>query len=262
MTVFDNIAFGLTVRPRSRRPARAEIRARGGELLDLVQLAGLGERYPGAAFRRPAPARRAGPRAWRSSRGCCCSTSPSARSTPRSGKELRRWLREMHDQTGHTTVFVTHDQEEALELADRVVVMSQGGIEQVGTPDEIYDRPNSPFVFGFVGETNSFPVTIEDGRPFFAGRALDLAVESVAGGDRVLAFRPHDVVVSAAPGAITGHVVAERRRGGVHRLEVETGRDGHRVEIDVAAHEARPCRGEPIGILPLRWWPFDPDERR
>ena len=109
-------------------------------------------------------------------------------------KELRRWLREIHDRTGHTTVFVTHDQEEALELADRVVVMSQGRIEQVGTPDEVYDTPNSPFVFSFIGELSALAGARRGGRildrrprhrPPGAGRA--------AGRGAVLFFRPHDV---------------------------------------------------------------------
>ena len=95
--------------------------------------------------------------------------------------ELRRWLREIHDDTGHTTVFVTHDQEEALELADRVVVMSQGRIEQVGTPDEVYDTPDSPFVFGFIGDSSALPVRVENGELWLADRSIGLAAPDVAG---------------------------------------------------------------------------------
>ncbi len=89
-------------------------------------------------------------------------------------KELRKWLREIHDRTGHTTIFVTHDQEEALELADRVVVMSQGAIEQVGTPDEIYDHPVSPFVYGFIGQSNCLAVTLQNGEIWFEDRPIGL----------------------------------------------------------------------------------------
>ena len=146
MTVLDNISFGLKVRPRATRPPQAEIRRRAMELLDLVQLSGLEKRYPqqlsGGQRQRVALARALAiePRV-------LLLDEPFGALDAQVRKELRKWLREIHDRTGHTTVFVTHDQEEALELADRLVVMSQGKIEQVGTPDEVYDRPNSPFVF-------------------------------------------------------------------------------------------------------------------
>ena len=96
-------------------------------------------------------------------------------------RDLRRWLREIHDKTGHTTVFVTHDQEEALELADRVVVMSHGRIEQVGTPDEIYDEPNSPFVFSFIGESSELPVRVERGNIVLDEVQLPLDRERLSG---------------------------------------------------------------------------------
>ena len=151
MTVLENIGFGLRVRPRSRRPSRKEIRRRALELLDLVQLSGLEGRYP-AQLSGGQRQRVAFARALAIEPRVLLLDEPFGALDAKVRKDLRRWLREIHDQTGHTTVFVTHDQEEALELADRVVVMSQGQIEQVGTPDEIYDEPNSPFVFSFIGE--------------------------------------------------------------------------------------------------------------
>ena len=131
MKVFDNVAFGLKVRPGARRPSKAEIRRRVLHLLDLVQLSGLENRYPGQLSggqrQRVALARALAiePRV-------LLLDEPFGALDAKVRRELRRWLREIHDRTGHTTVFVTHDQEEAMELADRVVVMSQGRIEQIG----------------------------------------------------------------------------------------------------------------------------------
>ncbi len=143
MTVADNIGFGLKVRPSATRPSSDDIRSRALELLDLVQLQGLDKRYPaqlsGGQRQRVALAR-----AMAIEPKVLLLDEPFGALDALVRKELRRWLREIHDKTGHTTVFVTHDQDEALELADRVVVMSQGRIEQVGTPDEVYDNPNSP----------------------------------------------------------------------------------------------------------------------
>ena len=173
MTVLDNISFGLRVRPRATRPPKPEIRRRALELLDLVQLAGLEKRFPnqlsGGQRQRVALARALAiePRV-------LLLDEPFGALDAQVRRELRKWLREIHDRTGHTTVFVTHDQEEAIELADRLVVMSQGRIEQVGNPDEVYDAPNSPFVFGFIGESSALPVEVENGEVWIDGRAIGL----------------------------------------------------------------------------------------
>ena len=195
MTVVDNIGFGLRVRPRSRRPSRKEIKKRALELLDLVQLSGLEKRYPsqlsGGQRQRVAFARALAiePRV-------LLLDEPFGALDAKVRRDLRRWLREIHDKTGHTTVFVTHDQEEALELADRVVVMSQGRIEQIGTPDEIYDEPNSPFVFSFIGESSALPVRIEKGKVWLDDHPLDLAPDDVPDGPAQLFFRPDDVEIA------------------------------------------------------------------
>ena len=162
MTVFDNIAFGLKARPPAgaRRRRRSSSGSRSCSIWSSSP--GLDKRYPaqlsGGQRQRVALARALAiePR-------ILLLDEPFGALDAKVRKELRRWLRDIHDRTGHTTVFVTHDQEEALELADRVVVMNQGKIEQVGTPDEVYDRPATPFVFGFIGETNALPVTVEVG---------------------------------------------------------------------------------------------------
>ncbi|MES2659605.1 MAG: sulfate ABC transporter ATP-binding protein [Verrucomicrobiota bacterium] len=153
MTVADNIAFGLTVLPRSQRPAKGEIRDRVSELLGLVKLDGLDKRRPhelsGGQRQRVALARALAIRP-----KVLLLDEPFGALDAKVRKDLRRWLRIFHDEIGLTTLFVTHDQEEALELADQVVVMRNARIEQVGTPQEIYDHPRSPFVYEFLGNVN------------------------------------------------------------------------------------------------------------
>ncbi len=153
MTVADNIAFGLTVLPRSKRPSRSEIRDRVHELLGLVKLDGLHNRRPhelsGGQRQRVALARALAIRP-----KVLLLDEPFGALDAKVRKDLRRWLRIFHDEIGLTTLFVTHDQEEALELSDQVVVMRNARIEQVGTPQEIYDHPRSPFVYEFLGNVN------------------------------------------------------------------------------------------------------------
>src|SRR6185437_4558485 len=174
MTVAQNIAFGLKVRPRAERPSSSEIHRRVGDLLDLVQLSGLDKRYPaqlsGGQRQRVALARALAiePR-------ILLLDEPFGALDAKVRRELRRWLREIHERTGHTTVFVTHDQEEAIELADRIVILNGGKIEQVGTPDDIYDNPASPFVASFIGESNALSVVNEGGKLSLDGLPLDIA---------------------------------------------------------------------------------------
>jgi sulfate transport system ATP-binding protein len=252
MTVAQNIAFGLRVRPRSRRPSRSEIARRVHELLELVQLSGLEKRYPsqlsGGQRQRVAFARALAiePR-------LLLLDEPFGALDAQVRRDLRRWLREIHDKTGHTTVFVTHDQEEALELADRVVVMSHGRIEQVGTPDKIYDEPNSPFVFSFIGESSELPVRVERGSIVLDEAPLTLSTRGCPDGPARLFFRPQDVELdSDRPGAIPGTIVAIRRHGGARRLDVEAGREGHRIEIELPS-QFEGGVGEEISVLPRRW---------
>jgi sulfate transport system ATP-binding protein len=252
MTVLENIGFGLRVRPRSRRPSRKEIRTRALELLDLVQLSGLEKRYP-AQLSGGQRQRVAFARALAIEPRVLLLDEPFGALDAQVRKDLRRWLREIHDQTGHTTVFVTHDQEEALELADRVVVMSQGRIEQIGTPDAIYDAPNSPFVFSFIGESSVLPVRIEHGKVWLDDHPLDLAAGDTPDGPAQLFFRPQDVaIVDATPGAIEGVVSVLRRHGGARRLDIEIGERGDRIEIELPADDSRNVRDR-ISVLPHRW---------
>jgi len=255
MTVAQNIGFGLKVRPRASRPPRGEIRRRASELLDLVQLSGLESRYPGQLSggqrQRVALARALAiePRV-------LLLDEPFGALDAQVRRELRRWLREIHDRTGHTTVFVTHDQEEALELADRVVVMSQGRIEQVGTADEVYDNPNSPFVYGFIGDSSSLPVRVEKGGIWLDDRTVGLSDPGLPDGPATLYFRPHDVeLLDGCGGCIAGTLAASRRVAGTRRVELELGGAGHLVEIELPVDHPAAGRSR-IAFRPRRWKAF------
>ncbi|HEX8124144.1 MAG TPA: sulfate/molybdate ABC transporter ATP-binding protein [Allosphingosinicella sp.] len=220
MNVADNVGFGLTVKRRRERPRRSEILRRSQELLELVQLGHLSKRYPaqlsGGQRQRVALARALAvdPR-------LLLLDEPFGALDAKVRKELRRWLRELHDRMGLTSVFVTHDQEEALELADRVVVMNEGLIEQVAAPQTIYDEPATAFVYDFVGDSNRIPVTIDSGRVVFGGRPLDVPVDPAADGPAMLYFRPHDatLVEEGAAGALPMQISQAIRLGGATRIE-------------------------------------------
>lgn len=169
MTVFDNIAFGLTVKPKKSRPGKADIRDKVFTLLKLIQLEQLADRYPaqlsGGQRQRVALAR-----ALAVEPQVLLLDEPFGALDAKVRLELRRWLRRLHDEIHVTSVFVTHDQEEALEVADRIVVMNNGRIEQQGTPSEVYDRPATPFVFDFLGNVNLFQGRAREGMARMAGR--------------------------------------------------------------------------------------------
>jgi sulfate transport system ATP-binding protein len=259
MTVLDNIAFGLKVRPMASRPAKSAIRKRALDLLELVQLPGIAERFPsqlsGGQRQRVALARALAiePRV-------LLLDEPFGALDAQVRRDLRRWLREIHDQTGHTTVFVTHDQEEALELADRIVVMSSGRIEQIGNPDEVYDEPASAFVYGFIGDSSSLPVAVEDDAVMLEGHRLGLHGNGCRAGQALLCFRPQDVELVTGSEAVTGRVKTVRRVLNVRRAELEVGRARHTVEIDLGQDvEAR--RGTELTFRPRRFKLFPLDQQ-
>jgi sulfate transport system ATP-binding protein len=260
MTVLDNVGFGLSVRRGARRMARAEIEERASQLIDLVQLSGMERRYPhqlsGGQRQRVALAR-----AMAIEPSVLLLDEPFGALDAKVRRELRSWLREIHDATGHTTLFVTHDQEEALELADRVVVMNQGRIEQVGTADDVYDEPNSPFVFGFIGESSSLPVRIEAGQIWFEDRPIGLRSGNAPEGKALLYFRPQEVeLLEGCSGCIAGTVAASRRVAGKRRLELEIGGYRERVEIEVPAGHPAAAKSR-ITFRPEKWRLFGtPDE--
>jgi len=234
MSVLDNVAFGLRVRDRKERPSEDTIRQRARELIELVQLGGLEKRYPtqlsGGQRQRVALARALAidPRV-------LLLDEPFGALDAKVRKDLRRWLRQLHDKTGYTTVFVTHDQEEALELADRVVVMNRGRIEQVGTTDEVYENPATPFVFDFLGNTNILPGEVRGRELYVDGQTSALITDSThAAGPVDVYVRPGDLRVTE-PGAPGFDVVirSTQRTGPIVRCEATTVHSGQHIEVEV-----------------------------
>ncbi|MES3010640.1 MAG: sulfate ABC transporter ATP-binding protein [Pseudomonadota bacterium] len=192
MTVFENVAFGLRVKPRSQRPSDAVIKQKVHDLLNLVQLDWLADRFPsqlsGGQRQRIALAR-----ALAVEPKVLLLDEPFGALDAKVRKELRRWLRRLHDELHVTSIFVTHDQEEALEVADRVVVINKGQIEQVGSPQDVWDHPASPFVYGFLGDVNLFHGRAHEGEVHLEGMRLDAPEHSGAQDAKATAFvRPHD----------------------------------------------------------------------
>jgi sulfate/thiosulfate transport system ATP-binding protein len=236
MTVFENVAFGLRVKPRRERPKEAEIRARVRRLLELVQLAPLADRFPsqlsGGQRQRIALAR-----ALAVEPKVLLLDEPFGALDAQVRKELRRWLRRLHDELHITSVFVTHDQEEALEVADRVVLMNRGRVEQQGTPIEVYEQPATPFVYGFLGAVNTFHGRIEGGRLRVGEATLVHEAAALAPGAEAIAFaRPHELEILTDPDSTEG-IAAKVER-------ILTLGAGARVELDGLAPD--PDSGRPV----------------
>jgi sulfate/thiosulfate transport system ATP-binding protein len=229
MTVARNVAFGLDVR-RKNKPPRAEITRRVDDLLKLVELDGMGSRYPsqlsGGQRQRVALAR-----ALAVSPRVLLLDEPFGALDATVRKSLRRELRRIHDATGVTTIFVTHDQEEALELADRVAILNHGQIEQIGTPAEVHDNPASAFVCGFVGEANRFEGRVEHG--VFTAGPITAPANGVADGPAVAFIRPHDFAIAGPSEGVETHIARIIPQGPTGRVEAETA-DGRWIEVDFA----------------------------
>ena len=255
MTVFANVAFGLRVKPRRVRPREAEIRERVMRLLKLVQLEGFAQRYPsqlsGGQRQRVALARALAiePRV-------LLLDEPFGALDAKVRKELRRWLRRLHEEMGLTSVFVTHDQEEALELADRVVVMSNGRIEQIGTPEEVYEQPATPFVYEFLGNVNRMPCTVARGRARiwhqeFAVETPEAAPVELLGRGHAY-VRPEDIdIVPRAPGedGARAKVLHVSTLGPIVRVELQVQGLSEPVEAELSRalyHELALHRGQDV----------------
>ena len=240
MTVFDNIAFGLRVRPRATRPSEAEIKKRVMRLLDLVQLSFLADRYPaqlsGGQRQRIALARALAvePRV-------LLLDEPFGALDAKVRKELRRWLRTLHDELHITSIFVTHDQEEALEVADQIIVMNKGNVEQIGSPREVYEQPATPFVFDFLGQANRFEGQHHQGIVQIAEDRVQLLNQPNAPQGKVIAFaRPDELHIHAQPqeNTIQATFLREVWIAGKVVAELQD-RQGNLIEIALTADEAK-----------------------
>ncbi len=227
MTVADNVAFGMKVSRRKR--SRAEIEARVGELLSLMRLDGLGGRFPGQISggqrQRVALARALAvdPRV-------LLLDEPFGALDANVRRELRRWLREIHDELGITTLFVTHDQEEALDLADRIVILDHGRIVQEGSPQEVCRRPASAFVTRFLGDTNRLEAQVRGGVARIAGGSI--AADGVPDGHAEIYARPADLEWAGEGAGLSARILRVLDRPDSRRLVARLD-DGETVELDV-----------------------------
>jgi sulfate transport system ATP-binding protein len=256
MTVFDNIAFGLRVRPRRQRLPNEEIRDRVRQLLRLIQLEAMENRYPsqlsGGQRQRVALARALAiqPRV-------LLLDEPFGALDAKVRQGLRRWLRRLHDEIHITSVFVTHDQEEALEVADRVVVMNEGRIEQVGTPNEVFHQPASAFVMDFLGHVNLFQGRIEAGKAVFGSLVVDAPDGLEIRGDHArLAVRPHDLEIwkeeSPERQGMKAGVVRVQSAGPMVKIELQSDdRQTLFVEMSHERFRQDPCTvGDEVFVAP------------
>jgi sulfate transport system ATP-binding protein len=247
MTVLENIGFGLRVRPRRERPSAAAIRARAAELLDLVQMPGLGDRYPdqlsGGQRQRVALARALAiePR-------LLLLDEPFGALDARIRKDLRRWLRDLHKRMGLTSLFVTHDQDEAMELADRVAVMRAGRIEQIDTPARLHAAPANAFVHGFLGESARLLCHVQNGAAHFAPLPAAPVPTGCAEGPAVAVIRLHHIrLVPAVPdGTAAVRPRALHRSGPTVRVELDAG--DQELEAVLPAEAPLPVLGAAYGL--------------
>lgn len=269
MTVFDNVAFGMRMKPRGQRPSEAKIKEKVHELLNLVQLDWLADRFPsqlsGGQRQRIALARALAvePRV-------LLLDEPFGALDAKVRKELRRWLRKLHDELHITSIFVTHDQEEALEVADRVVLMDHGKVEQIGTPEEVYRHPATPFVYGFLGSVNFFHGRVEGETVRVGEDTLPHEPHDFDHGAEVVAFaRPHELDVDANPISTAGIAARVHRVlafGVTARVELDgiNGSTGLHFEVEMTRDRVLELGlkdGQTVRLVPSRLKVF-PQERR
>ena len=260
MTVYDNVAFGLRMRPKATRPSEAQIKEKVMSLLSLVQLDWLADRFPaqlsGGQRQRIALARALAvePRV-------LLLDEPFGALDAKVRKELRRWLRKLHDELHITSIFVTHDQEEALEVADRVVLMDHGKVEQVGSPEEVYNHPATPFVYGFLGSVNLFHGHVDAHGLRVGDDAVIHAQQELPAGSDVFAFaRPHELDIVTDPAATDGIAAVVDRIlsfGHTARIELDgaNGSAGQHFEVVIPVtelHSLQLSRRQRVRLQPAK----------
>ena len=258
MSVFENVAFGLKVKPRRERQPAAQIRKKVAALLELVKLSWAGQRYPaqlsGGQRQRVALARAlaVGP-------DVLLLDEPFGALDSQVRHELRRWLRRLHDELHFTSIFVTHDQQEAIEVADTIVVLNRGRIEQRGVPSEVYDLPTSAFVHRFLGQVNELPVTLRDGRAYVGPIDISAAAALKAGAaDHVAFIRPHEIEIGPEAVGWPAIVASVRVIGPIVRVELyaegQPANEPLEAEISRERFEAeRFSVGQKVGLRLRRW---------
>lgn len=265
MTVFDNVAYGLKVRPRKTRPSKQEIKEKVDELLRLVKLDNFADRYPtqlsGGQRQRVALAR-----ALAVEPKVLLLDEPFGALDAKVRKELRRWLRKLHDEYHITSIFVTHDQEEALDVADRIIVMNGGKIEQVGTPEEVYDHPVSPFVYDFLGNVNLFKGRLQNGKLTHAGFTIDLGEHDEVTHEEAVGYvRPHDVVIEKHPttGTVAAKITHVHLVGPTVQIELKQLEGDEYLEAALPKEQYRTLdiqRGDVVYIRPKQLKVFIPED--
>lgn len=266
MTVSDNVAYGLKVRPKKERPSKKEIEAKVKELLGLVKLDAFADRYPsqlsGGQRQRVALAR-----ALAVEPKVLLLDEPFGALDAKVRKELRRWLRRLHDNFHITSIFVTHDQEEALDVADRIVVMNEGKIEQIGSPEEVYDHPNSPFVYDFLGNVNLFQGRLQNGKLLYGKVEMDApGFESAENQQAVGYVRPHDVTIDregTSSGAVQAKVVHVHAVGRSVHIELKREDTEQFLEAELTRERYRELElkvGEDVFVKPNQLRVFIPED--
>ncbi len=263
MSVFENVAFGLRVRPRATRPSEAAIREKVSSLLKLVQLDGFAKRYPsqlsGGQRQRIALAR-----ALAIEPKVLLLDEPFGALDAKVRQGLREWLRRLHDEIHVTTMLVTHDQEEALEVADRVVVMNHAKIEQVGSPVDLFHHPASEFVMDFLGRVNVFRARVENGRAWVRDLPVDVAGLVGRNGDTKVYVRPHELEIERR---LNGHPALQsivqriQLAGAIVKVGLQ-GPEGDEIQVDLsqdrfAALDLR--AGDTVFVSPKKARIFTPD---
>ncbi|NHZ80632.1 sulfate ABC transporter ATP-binding protein [Massilia sp. CCM 8695] len=262
MTVFENVAFGLRVKPRRDRPNEQQIRHKVQQLLELVQLDWLADRHPpqlsGGQRQRIALARALAvePRV-------LLLDEPFGALDAKVRKELRRWLRRLHDDLHVTSIFVTHDQEEALEVSDQVVLMNKGRVEQLGSPEQVYNNPASPFVYGFLGNVNLFHGRVNDGVMASGDASFSVPGHASATNGQGIAYvRPHDLDIDRYTPGAEGIVVKLRRAhaiGPLAQLDLERADNAELIDAVIPNERYRQLQlkeGETLVVRPRRMQVF------